>query len=528
MGRKSREKRERQLHRTAIVREAEPKLGSPVPILALLAILTFAVFGQVRTHSFVNYDDSLYLYENPNIIHGLLSSSIEWALTSTTYGWYPLTWLSHMLDVQLWGLHAGAHLLTNVTLHAISVCILFLALRRMTAQSWPSAVVAALFAIHPMHVESVAWASERKDTLSTLFALMTLLVYAISPQRRLLLFVTMALSLVAKQMYITLPFVLLLLDFWPLQRMRTLRDLWLRVMEKLPLFGLTVFGAVMAVVGQKNLSAMQSMEAVPLEARLANALVGYVRYLGMLFVPTNLAVFYPRESISTATAVGCAVLLLAITAAAVRLRKSAPYFLVGWLWFLGTLVPVIGIVQIGIQSIADRYTYFSYIGLFIAIVWGAARAGEGAGAPLRRRILGIGAVVIVLILAAIAYRQVGYWKDSETLFARTIAVTPPNPLAEYSLGQALEMTVPDRAAAHLRRAISLVEFARGAPEWHAQAYVGLGTALLMQARPMPPGPSRDALIQDAIAQNHRALAIDPNAPHAKNNIALAQQWLSQR
>jgi tetratricopeptide (TPR) repeat protein len=522
MGRKSRRKRDAG-GASARQEERKPDGPKPVPHLAILAILTFAVFGQVSSHSFLNYDDGQFIYENAHVSRGLTASSIGWALTSMSIGWYPITWLSHMLDVQLWGLRAGAHLLTNVVVHCACVCILFLALRRMTNQSWPSAMVAALFAVHPMHVESVAWASERKDTLSTLFALLALLIYAISPRRRALLFVTMAFSLMAKQMYITLPFVFLLLDFWPLKRLPSARDLRALVMEKLPLFALSIFGAVMAIVGQRNLATLQSVEAMPLAARVANALVAYVRYIGKLFVPVKLAVFYPIEPVSLPMAIGAAILLLAISLAALRFRKSAPYFLVGWFWFLGTLVPVIGIVQIGAQSIADRYTYFPYIGLFIAIVW-------TAGEIVRRvRILApLGAIVIAL-LATVAFHQVAYWKDTETLFSRTIAVTPPNPLAEYSLGQALEMTDHERAIAHLKRAIEIVERAPGsAPQWHAQAYVGIGTALLMKARNMSLGPPREALIRDAIAQNQHALSIDPNAPHAKNNIALAQQWLSSR
>src|SRR5205807_4439370 len=235
-------------------------------IAALLIAITFAVFAQVASHAFLNFDDGQFVYENQHV----LNRDVSWALTSTQIGWYPLTWLSHMLDVTIWGQRAGMHLLGNVLLHALSTLLLFLAMRQLTRAPWPSAFIAALFAIHPMHVESVAWVAERKDTLSTVFAMLALFFY---PAKRWRVFTAMALSIMAKQMYITLPFVLLLLDFWPLGR-------GVRIKEKIPLFALTIFGAIMAIVGQRNLSALQSVEAVPLATRLSNAAVAYMRYIG--------------------------------------------------------------------------------------------------------------------------------------------------------------------------------------------------------------------------------------------------------
>ena len=491
--------------------ETSPSVPTGV-ILLFLGLLTLVIFAQVTTHAFLNYDDGQFVTENAHVASGLTAESIGWAIGSASIGWYPITWMSHMLDVDLWRRQAGMHLMTNVLLHIASACLLFLALQRMTRATWPSAFVAAIFAIHPAHVESVAWISERKDTLSTFFAMLAIFFYASAPARRWRVFVAMALSLMAKQMYITLPFVLLLLDFWPLAR-RGMRSL---VIEKLPLFALTIFGAIMAVIGQRNLTAMQSVENVPFALRLSNAAVAYVRYIGKFFAPVNLAVLYPMEPISSAVAIGAVILLLVISISAFHYRNAFPYLFTGWFWFLGTLVPVIGIVQIGIQAIADRYTYFSFIGLSIIIAW----------AIPRRAFVAVAGIATVAF-AVIAFRQAGYWKNSETLFEHTIAVTPPNALAEYTLGQTLEMTAPDRAIAHLRRGIELVEQVRGAdPKWHAQAYVGLGTALMMRARPLPIGAERTAEINNAIAQFQHALAIDPNAPHAKNNIALAQQWLS--
>jgi len=491
-----------------MARKRQPKkvTAHPAPFIAALTVLTLAVYAQVTSHSFLNYDDGQFVTENAHVVHGLTADSIGWALTSPSIGWYPITWITHMLDVDLWQMRAGMHVMTNVILHIISASLLFLALRRMTAETWPSAIVAALFAIHPAHVESVAWVSERKDTLSTAFAMLALFFYAAAPQKRMRVFVAMALSIMAKQMYITLPFVFLLLDFWPLRR-------GLQIKEKLPLFALTIFGAIMAVVGQRNLNTLQSIETVPLATRLSNTAVAYARYIEKFLAPVHLAVIYPMQPIAVALAAAAAVFLVVISIAAFRFRTSAPWFFTGWFWFVGTLVPVIGIVQIGAQAIADRYTYFPFIGLSIALIW-----------SIPRRLLMPIAAVVIVGFAAIAYRQVGYWRDSEALFEHTIAITPPNPMAEYSLGQTLEMTKPDDAIVHLQRAIRLSE---RRSEWAAQAHVGLGTALMMKARPLPASQSKP-LINDAIAQFQHALALDPNAPHAKNNIALAQQWLGAR
>ncbi|HYS53405.1 MAG TPA: hypothetical protein VER58_06540 [Thermoanaerobaculia bacterium] len=496
-------------------RKVEPQPAAPHFFVFFgLAVLILIVFGQVTSHAFLNYDDGQFIYENEHVRNGLTVDAIGWALSSTSIGWYPITWLSHILDVDLWRMQAGMHLMTSVALHFLSACLLFLALQRMTLARWPSAFVAAIFAVHPAHVESVAWVSERKDTLSTVLAMLAIFFYASAPAKRLRVFVALALSLMAKQMYITLPFVLLLLDFWPLAR-RGIRTL---ILEKLPLFALSIFGAVMAVIGQRNLATLQTVETISLAARLSNAAVAYLRYIGKFFVPINLAVLYPMQPISTAMAIGALLLLLAISLAAFYYRNAIPYLFTGWFWFLGTLVPVIGIVQIGIQAIADRYTYFSFIGLSIMVAWAIPRR---ALIPL--------AAIATIAFSAIALRQVGYWKDSETLFTHTIAVTPPNALAEYSLGQTLELTKPAAAVEHLRRGIELVEQMPNADaKWHAQVYVGLGTALMMRAHPLPIGPQRSAEIHDAISQFQRALAIDPDAPHAKNNIALAQQWLSAR
>ncbi|HUJ14891.1 MAG TPA: hypothetical protein VL284_13985 [Thermoanaerobaculia bacterium] len=501
-----------------MAKRPRPKSRSPLaarrapidwPIVAALAILTLVVYAQVLSHEFLNYDDGQFVTQNEHVLHGLTSDSIGWAIGSAEIGWYPITWMSHMLDVQLWDMHAGMHLMTNVVLHILSTLLLFLALQRMTSERWPSAFVAAIFAIHPAHVESVAWVSERKDTLSTAFAMLAIFFYAAAPEKKARVFFAMALSLMAKQMYITLPFVLLLLDFWPLRR-------GFRIKEKIPLFALTILGAVMAVAGQKNLQAMQSIEAVPLASRWSNAAFAYVRYIGKFFVPVRLAAIYPFEPVSISIAAASALVIAGISIAAFLFREKLPHLFTGWFWFLGTLVPVIGIVQIGPQAIADRYTYFAFIGLSIAAIW-----------SIPRRALVPVASIAVVAFAAIAFQQVGYWRNTEALFDHTIAVTPPNALAEYSLGQSQELTRPGDALLHLGRAIRIGEHSRViGPNWLAQAHVGAGTALMMKAHPLSQGTERAALINQAVGEFQRALALDPNAAHARNNIALAAQWLN--
>lgn len=512
MGRKSREKGAR----ASRPQPSSVPLGGLTThdywVIAILLGLTILVFGQVAGHSFLNYDDGQFIYENEYVKSGLNATSIGWALTSASIGWYPLTWLSHELDVTLWGLKPSGHLLMQLLLHAANAIVLFLALRRMTGSTIRSGFVAALFAVHPMHVESVAWASERKDTLSTLFAMLALYVYAGSKRRPVAVALLLAASLMAKQMYVTLPFLLIVLDWWPLRRG------W-RIVEKLPLIALAVIASLVALIGQRNLNALQSVAALPISTRIANALDGYLRYLGKLVWPFGMAVPYPMTAVPSGEVLAAAFILIAITAAAWFLRDRAPYLLTGWLWYLGVLVPVIGIIQIGPQSIADRYTYCSYIGLFIAIVWGVAEL-----LPARAAVAAGG--IAVVLLAGLAWNQTRYWQDSETLFLHAIEVTPPNPLAEYSIGQALQMTAPDRALPHLQRSIELVRDSLSthpnvpAPEWYVQSYVAMGTAKMMQAR-VAPKAEVAPLLDAAELDLHEALKIDPKAAHAENNLKIA-------
>jgi tetratricopeptide (TPR) repeat protein len=524
MGRKARQK----LTRTAPppVIAAAPEVAPSLPwqardwtMAALLIAITFVVFAPVTTHAFLNFDDGRFVYENQHV----LNRDVSWTLTSAESGWYPLTWISHMLDVTLWGQRAGMHLLTSVFLHAISTLLLFLAMRQLTRAPWPSAFIAALFAIHPMHVEPVAWVSDRSDTLSTVFAMLALWLYARAPRRMLGVSIAMALSLMAKQMYVTLPFVFLLLDFWPLNRLRTLDDLRECVVEKWPLFLLGIAGAAAAAIGLNS-----TQTSLPVAERIVNAFVAYATYVRKLFVPADMALPYPAPHVSLTAAILSLLIVAAITIAVYAARRTAPYLTAGWLWFLGTLIPVIGTVAIGNASMADRFTYFSYIGLFIAITFGALDLASRFRIPTH--VLAVIAAIVVVCCSLVTVRQLRYWKDSETLFTHTLAVTSDNPFAEYLLGQTLQTTKPDSAMLHLQRAIDLTLPAlkvagAKAPDWFLQAYVSMGTSLLTKARPMADSPVRSALIRGAITNDRYALSLDPNTPRAANNIAVATQML---
>jgi tetratricopeptide (TPR) repeat protein len=406
---------------------------SAVLVAAALAAGSLALFAPTCRCAFVNYDDPDYVTENPSVQAGLTGAGITWAFTRTHAGyWHPLTWLSLQLDASLFGLESawGFHL-TNVVLHAASTVLLFLALRRMTGVLWRPALVAALFAVHPMHVESVAWVTERKDVLSGLFWMLALLAYARYVEeptlgRSLLVLAAYALGLMAKPMLVTLPCVLLLLDYWPLRRPWTRQLLW----EKLPLFALTVAACPLTLHTQHEGGAVPLLAEVPLAVRAGNALLSYCLYLLKTVWPTNLGVLYPYPAaIPLWQGAAAAVFLVALTAVAVRLRRRAPYLLVGWLWFLGTLVPVIGLVQAGAQALADRFSYLPSIGLFLAVVWGGGDllAGRPAAASLLA-----GTALAALVLLCVP--QVLVWHDSLTLWQHARKVSVPSALIDSNLG----------------------------------------------------------------------------------------------
>jgi tetratricopeptide (TPR) repeat protein len=417
-----------------------------------LGLTTLVVFAQVWQFDFFNVDDPDYVAENPRVLAGLSVANVQWAFsTFDTGNWHPLTWLSFMADAQLFGNRPGAFHVTNVILHVANVLLLFGVLLRLTGKLWASAMVAGLFGVHPLHVESVAWISERKDVLSTFFALLTLAAYecyARQPNlaRGLGVAISFALGLLAKPMLVTLPCVLLLLDFWPLRRWSRSasppgadspyppRSLAFLVSEKLPLLLLALVSSVITIVAQRHGGAVRTFDEVPLLARLANVADAYVWYALKAFCPLDLGVFYPYriERINLGLAGVELAVLLGVTVWCVRRARNAPYMLVGWLWFLGTLVPVIGLLQVGDQARADRYTYIPLIGLFIALIWGAAVFAE-KHRILPRHLAWAGAGVLG-ICAALSWNQVRYWKNSETMWRHTCEATTGNGPAHYYLG----------------------------------------------------------------------------------------------
>jgi len=471
MGKRSRAKRE--AHAAQPERQAAPHSALstqhsalPVAIAAALALAVLVVYAQVAHHDFINFDDPDYVVTNPNVSTGLSVANVAWAFTHYhASNWHPLTWISHMLDVSLFGLDGGKHALVSVVWHAVNSVLLFFVLRRATRRTWPSAVVAALFALHPLHVESVAWISERKDVLSAFFFLLALWFYL--GRRLWLTFAAFACALMAKPMAITFPFVLLLLDWWPLGRWspREWPKLKPLLVEKIPLFVLVPISAIITSGAQQ-----EAMTPLALPYRLANAALSYVAYLGKSIWPLHLAIFYPyRTTMSSALAFVAVVALLAITVVVLRFAERFPYLAVGWLWFVGMLVPVIGVVQVGQQSMADRYTYLPLIGIFIAVVWLAADLVRNRAA------LAIAAAVVIAACAALTYRQTSYWRDSVALFTHAIDVAPRGRVSHINLGAAYLTKLDYTGAANqFREAVALADFDDTAHNGLGVALAGLG------------------------------------------------------
>src|SRR5438105_14687860 len=390
--RKARKRKAGSIRRAAKGRSTVPRsrattFGRPDLLILLgLAVMTFTIYAQVIGHHFITLDDDGYIKENGMVNRGVTLAGVAWAFTAFDQGnWHPLTWIAHMIDSQLFGMNAGGHLLVNALIHVANTLLVFWFLLRTTHARWPSALVAALFALHPLHVESVAWASERKDTLSTFFGLLSLIAYvryveAPSSIRYVWTAITLALGLLAKPMLVTWPLVMLLLDYWPLGRWQSAKSeaqakkLRKLILEKIPLFILVAASAVITLMAQSRGGAVRTLAHEPLALRLSNTLVSYAKYLLLTFWPNDLAVYYPLApgGIPGWQIVGAAFLLIGITAFCFLQRKIRPYLILGWLWFLGTLVPVIGLVQVGGQTMADRYFYIPSIGLFVALVFGLA------------------------------------------------------------------------------------------------------------------------------------------------------------
>jgi tetratricopeptide (TPR) repeat protein len=495
-------------------------------ISLLLAATVILVYLPVRHYDFVNYDDPEYVTENPVVQAGLTWAGFKWAFTTVhAANWHPLTWLSLMLDCQWFGVNAGMDHLVNVCFHAANAALLFVLWLRLTGACWPSAFIAALFAWHPLRVESVAWVAERKDVLSAFFGLLTLLAYVGYAQRRgpengsgkstqaaalsyglaLLFFV---LGLLAKPMLVTLPFVFLLLDYWPLRRAPDFElrfSPWLRlVLEKWPFFILAAASCAVTIIAQER--GVAALEAYPFSSRIGNVAVAYVKYLFQSVYPVDLAVFYPvSKEIPWEQAAGALVVLAVISGLVWRVRRQWPYLLVGWLWYLGMLVPVIGLVQVGPQAMADRYTYLPLIGVFLGIGFGMADLAERLW--IKPAVLVPAAVLVVGACLVLTAWQLRFWRDSETLFERDLAVTANNPTAQNNLGIALnEAGQPQVAIPHFQEALRL----NPNPADAARAHNNWGTALVNTGH-----------LQEAIEHFQEALRLDPGSAQAHNNLGIA-------
>jgi len=524
--------------------------------MAAIAVVTLAAYAKVAGHDFIGLDDPAYVIENDRVNRGITLEGVRWALVATDVGnWHPLTWISHMADVELFGLAPGWHHVSSLVFHVANSLLLLLVLRRMTGLLWPSALVSALFALHPLHVESVAWISERKDVLSAFFWLLSMGLYtryveAPGFSRYLAVLLAFAGGLMAKPMLVTLPLALLLLDYWPLERVGlqgiegggqarfpAKAGLSRLIAEKVPLFLLSLLSCAVTVFAQHKGRALIPIESISFTLRVKNATVAYATYVAKMFWPHSLSVYYPHPGEIPVASVAKALLLLgALSLLAVRWRRTRPYFLVGWLWFLGTLVPVIGLVQVGNQAMADRYTYIPLIGLFIALAWGTRELCRRSEA-MRLSICALW----VLALACLGLRtwvQVGHWRSTDTLFRHALRVTPNNSTAHTVLGNdllargnAAEAVIhyqkalaidPDYARAHNNLAAALVELGRldeaiehcrtaiRLEPGHAGWHVGLAVAL-----------HRKGLLDQAIPSYLKALELDATDVRALNGLGVA-------
>ena len=530
-----------------------------IMVCLFLVIATLAVYWQVRGHSFVNFDDGMYVTDNYHVRAGLSPQSVKWALTETeAANWHPLTRLSHMLDVQLFGMNAGAHHMTSMFFHLANTLLLFFVFKRMTGCLWQSGIVAALFALHPLHVESVAWVSERKDVLSAFFWLLTMGGYALYVERPgkirfLIALLFFALGLMAKPMLVTLPFVLLLMDYWPLGRLGGKmmpsgiiaqpvtggqRALILRlVIEKIPFFVLSAASCWVTIHAQQGKGAVGSLERFPMVVRVANALVSYVKYIAKTIWPQNLAAYYPHPGIvSWWWVLGAGLLLVAVSILAIRTIRQFPWFIVGWLWYLGTLVPVIGLMQVGAQAMADRYTYLPLIGLFIITAWGFAELI--AGWRNKKKLLALAGASLLITLMVSSWFQVRHWKNSITLFQHAVEATSKNYLAYEKLGVALTARgKPAAAIMHFKEALRIKPDNEGVPLNLADALLSKGKideCIRSYQKVLRDHPGyatlhhnlgvvlvREGKINSAIVHLRKAFRIKPEYAQAHNSLGVA-------
>jgi tetratricopeptide (TPR) repeat protein len=481
-------------------------------VALLLAALVLSVYWQAGGHGSIHLDDDAFVYGNPIVLDGLTAKGAAWAFTTDHGGlWHPLTWLSHMADVSMFGADPGRHHLVSAAIHALNTVLLFLLLQAMTGAFWRSAFVAALFGVHPLHVEPVAWVAERKELLGACFWWLTMaayLRYARKPcvGRYLPVVLLLALGLMCKPMLVTLPLVLLLADYWPLARGKSV-PLSRLAIEKAPLLALSALSAAVTIATQLRSDAVSSLASIPFGPRLANAAISCAAYLLKTAWPDSLAVYYPfpMKAVDGATALkaaGAAALLAAATALIVREARRRPYLAFGWFWYLGTLVPVIGLLHVGGVAMADRYSYIPLTGVFIMIAWGFAEATEAL--RFRRVLAGILGGAVVIAFAATAWIQTGYWRDASTVFTHALRVTGDNPTAWYNLGLAeYRLGNHEGAIASYRAAI-------GIRPRYSEAWYGTGLSL-RRLRKFP----------EAVAAFREALRIRPDYPEAWNGLGNA-------
>jgi protein O-mannosyl-transferase len=493
---------------------------SDMIVCLILRVSTLTLYNQTQGYDFINYDDGLYVYENQQLQNGFSLDAVVWAFTSNQGGnWHPLTWFSYMIDYHLYGLNPGRYHLTNFVFHIINTLLLFILLKKMTNALWRSAFVAALFALHPLHVESVAWISERKDLLSTFFWMLTVLCYiSYVKYPNILRLVTVVIfycfALMSKPMVITLPFVLLLLDFWPLERFQFHRTTQTNhslikstvlalILEKIPLLVVMIIFCEVSIHAQKHVRAVIPLDWLPLHVRFGNALISYATYIVKMFFPVNLALFYPYSEIFTWGKVVCAFLLItSITFFVVIKMKRMPYLFVGWLWYIGTLVPVIGIVQVGVQSMADRYTYIPLVGLFIILSWGIPELLSNL--KVHKIFFPFLATIIFSILMILTWYQIKYWKNSITIFSHSLKVTTNNFLAHNNLGIALIYQ------GHVREGIDHFQQALKILPSYGEANYNMGLAL-----------SSRGDFQEAIPYFQEAVRNEPACEEYRTNLSFA-------
>jgi hypothetical protein len=504
-----------------------------ISIYFALTVSALLVFWQVRNFDFVNYDDDAYVYKNPYVLNGLTPAGVIWAFTTDTSShWHPLTWLSLMLDCQLFGPGPAGFHLTNLFFHIVNTLLLFLVLKQMTNAIWQSAFVAALFALHPMHVESVAWIVGRKDVLSALFWFLTMGAYFAYIRRPgafryTVTLVLFALGLMAKPMLVTLPFVLLLFDYWPLDRfaasriVKTAGDkshkpapihdgravLYRIIIEKIPFFALVAVSSIVTFMMMRSGGRVMNMDMLPLNSRIVNAVLSYVRYLYKMVWPQNLAAFYPFDigEFPFWQVAACVLLLLVISIFVISFGRKQKYLPVGWFWFVGTLVPVIGFVQVGLQAYADRYTYIPYIGLFVMLTWGLPQLLSKwiSASPQRKIALGLSMILILTTLGICTHRQTSYWKNSITLFSHVLEVTENNYVAYNNRSVAYgDLGCWSQAVEDVSQAVRInPNYARG--------HYNLGLAYANLGR-----------LPEAIEAYKQAVRLKPNYILAYNNLGV--------